>query len=341
MTASRCFKAGPSCRTLELQHTENPLSGLGCRKICRWLLQSASRLGCQWQGHRPATSRSADGRGTGMRGCDNGTALVRRFAGGRHCHHRWDEAPGRNGALVAAGAWTPTLLPWLGDVMWATGQPVLHFARSIRRTTGRPEFLPGPPMLRAPAGTAFRPSQMARSKSPITGRAVVSIRTSRAQSLPTRLVAVNFCIAPSPGLADAPLIGGRLCLYCDTWDGNLWIDHDPERPGLVVAAGDSGHGLQICAAAGRALIADVVERETQPLHGPLHLATSRTGMGFGSSTVQQGNFPWMIALDARFFSVAHCCLWPEQQLHRPLADFAKRRFEFGYRYLAAADGTFS
>ena len=29
--------------------------------------------------------------------------------------------------LVAAGAWTPTLLPWLSDVMWATGQPVLHF----------------------------------------------------------------------------------------------------------------------------------------------------------------------------------------------------------------------
>ena len=29
--------------------------------------------------------------------------------------------------LVAAGAWTPALLPHLGDVMWATGQPVVHF----------------------------------------------------------------------------------------------------------------------------------------------------------------------------------------------------------------------
>ena len=29
--------------------------------------------------------------------------------------------------LIAAGAWTPALLPHLGDVMWATGQPVVHF----------------------------------------------------------------------------------------------------------------------------------------------------------------------------------------------------------------------
>ena len=29
--------------------------------------------------------------------------------------------------VVAAGAWTPTLLPWLSDVLWSTGQPVLHF----------------------------------------------------------------------------------------------------------------------------------------------------------------------------------------------------------------------
>ena len=29
--------------------------------------------------------------------------------------------------LVAAGAWTPALLPHLAGVMWATGQPVVHF----------------------------------------------------------------------------------------------------------------------------------------------------------------------------------------------------------------------
>ena len=33
----------------------------------------------------------------------------------------------RDIVVVAAGAWTPTLLPWLSGVLWSTGQPVLHF----------------------------------------------------------------------------------------------------------------------------------------------------------------------------------------------------------------------
>jgi len=33
--------------------------------------------------------------------------------------------------VVACGAWTPTLLPWLSDVLWATGHPVLHFQAPI------------------------------------------------------------------------------------------------------------------------------------------------------------------------------------------------------------------
>jgi hypothetical protein len=49
-----------------------------------------------------------------------------------------------------------------------------------------------------------------------------------------------------------------LCLYCDTWDGNFWIDRDPEREGLVVAAGGSGHAFKFAPLIG-GIIADVVE----------------------------------------------------------------------------------
>ncbi len=63
-----------------------------------------------------------------------------------------------------------------------------------------------------------------------------------------------------PGLADAPIIGRRLCLYCDTWDGNFWIDRDPDRPGLVVASGGSGHAFKFGPMLGP-IIADVVERK--------------------------------------------------------------------------------
>jgi glycine/D-amino acid oxidase-like deaminating enzyme len=61
-----------------------------------------------------------------------------------------------------------------------------------------------------------------------------------------------------PALATAPIRAARVCLYCDTFDGDFWIDHDPDRPGLVVAAGDSGHGFKFAPILGP-LIADVVE----------------------------------------------------------------------------------
>jgi glycine/D-amino acid oxidase-like deaminating enzyme len=61
-----------------------------------------------------------------------------------------------------------------------------------------------------------------------------------------------------PGLAEAPIIGRRLCPYCDTWDGNFLIDRDPERPGLVVASGGAGHAFKFAPMLGP-LIADVVD----------------------------------------------------------------------------------
>ena len=66
-----------------------------------------------------------------------------------------------------------------------------------------------------------------------------------------------------PSLSDAPIVATRLCLYCDTFDGDFWIDHDPARAGLVVAAGDSGHAFKFAPVLG-SLIADVVERKPNP-----------------------------------------------------------------------------
>jgi len=61
-----------------------------------------------------------------------------------------------------------------------------------------------------------------------------------------------------PALAEAPIIGRRLCLYCDTWDGNFWIARDPEWEGLVVTAGGSGHAFKFAPLIG-GIIAEVVE----------------------------------------------------------------------------------
>ena len=76
-----------------------------------------------------------------------------------------------------------------------------------------------------------------------------------------------------PPLADAPIVHRRLCLYCDTFDGDFWIDHDPERPGLVVAAGDSGHGFKFAPMIG-GLIADVVEGKAERLGRSILMAAA-------------------------------------------------------------------
>jgi glycine/D-amino acid oxidase-like deaminating enzyme len=61
-----------------------------------------------------------------------------------------------------------------------------------------------------------------------------------------------------PDLAPAPKIYERVCFYCDTFDGDFWIDRDPQHEGLVVASGGSGHAFKFAPVIGP-LIADVVE----------------------------------------------------------------------------------
>jgi sarcosine oxidase/L-pipecolate oxidase len=53
-------------------------------------------------------------------------------------------------------------------------------------------------------------------------------------------------------------------MYCETHDGNFWIARDPVREGLVIAAGDCGHGFKFAPVLGE-IIADVVEQKPNPI----------------------------------------------------------------------------
>jgi len=166
--------------------------------------------------------------------------------------------------LVAAGAWTPVLLPHLRDRLWATAQTVFHF-RVAEPAAYQPPRFPvwaagigddgwyGFPAL-ADGTVKVANHGVGRPLHPDAERLVAAADEAHFRSFLQRAL---------PALADAAVVASRLCLYSDSFDGDFLIDHDPERPGLVVACGGSGHGFKFAPALG-ATIADVVERRPNP-----------------------------------------------------------------------------
>ncbi len=166
--------------------------------------------------------------------------------------------------LVAAGAWTPTLLPHLQEVMWATAQTVFHLQPQDPRPFTPPQF----PVWGADIGKTgwygfpANAAGLVKVANHGPGRRV---NASDPRTLPSgeeeRYRA--FLRETFPTLADALLHSTRVCLYCDTFDGAFWIDRDPAHPGLIIAAGDSGHAFKFTPVLGE-IIADVVERKPNP-----------------------------------------------------------------------------
>jgi glycine/D-amino acid oxidase-like deaminating enzyme len=162
--------------------------------------------------------------------------------------------------LVAAGAWTHHLLPELQRVLVATGHPVFHLQPPDPTLFTPPHFVTftadvartgwyGFPLLRegvvkiANHGVGL-PMHAEHDERVVTAEDVANLRA---------MLAYTF-----PALLDAKIVYTRRCLYSDTPDGHFWIDRHPQRSGLTVAAGDSGHGFKFAPILG-ALIADVVE----------------------------------------------------------------------------------
>ncbi|MCB1276464.1 FAD-dependent oxidoreductase [Prosthecobacter sp.] len=166
--------------------------------------------------------------------------------------------------LVTAGAWTPTLLPHLQNVMWPTAQTVFHFKPDHPEAFTAPKF----PVWGADIG------RTGWYGFPANADGLVKVANHgpgrRVNANDQRTLPVGeeeryraFLRETFPSLADAAVAATRVCLYCDTFDGSFWIDHDPDHSGLIVAAGDSGHAFKFTPVMGR-IIADVVERKPNP-----------------------------------------------------------------------------
>jgi glycine/D-amino acid oxidase-like deaminating enzyme len=168
--------------------------------------------------------------------------------------------------VMAVGAWTPYLLPFTKEFFRATGQPVFHLKPSDPELFV-PECFPvfgaditttgyyGFPINRGGV-VKIANHGAGREMSPDSAERVV---TSDEEENLREFLASTF-----PSLANAPIVYTRVCMYCDTHDGHFWIARDPEREGLVVAAGDSGHGFKFAPVLGE-IIADAVEGKDNPL----------------------------------------------------------------------------
>lgn len=166
--------------------------------------------------------------------------------------------------LVAAGSWTTAIVPWLSDRMWPTAQTVQHFQVSDPRAFSGPAFPVwcadvtrtgwyGFPAL-ADGRMKLANHGPGRRIDPLAPRDVLAGEAARFRV---------FLAETFPAAAAAPLVFERTCTYCDTADADFWLDHDPDHPGLVVAAGGSGHAFKFAPVLGD-LVADACEGRLGP-----------------------------------------------------------------------------
>jgi glycine/D-amino acid oxidase-like deaminating enzyme len=161
--------------------------------------------------------------------------------------------------VLAAGAWTAQLLPELAPCL----APMAHALFYLRPRSVERFFASSFPVFTADItrtgyyGFPLSSDGLVKIGSHGPGLGIGPDSDRRVPPRERERL-LQFLREYLPDLADAAISSSRLCWYCDTPDGDFWIAPDPERRGLVVASGDSGHGFKFAPALGR-IIADAVE----------------------------------------------------------------------------------
>jgi glycine/D-amino acid oxidase-like deaminating enzyme len=168
--------------------------------------------------------------------------------------------------IVAVGAWTPYALPFTQKFFRATGQPVFHL-KPRQPELFAPERFPvfgADISMTGYYGFPLSREGVVKIANHGPGREMSPESSKRAVTPQEEQNLREFLSSTFPTLTDAPIVYTRVCMYCDTNDGHFWIAPDPGRQGLVIAAGDSGHGFKFAPVLG-GIIADVAEEKFTPL----------------------------------------------------------------------------
>jgi glycine/D-amino acid oxidase-like deaminating enzyme len=168
--------------------------------------------------------------------------------------------------VMAVGAWTPYLLPFTKKFFRASGQPVFHLKPQQPELFAPDRF----PVFGADITTTgyygfpINRDGVVKVANHGHGREMSPESPERAVTPEDEKNLREFLSSTFPALANAPIVYSRVCMYCDTHDGHFWIARDPERQGLIIAAGDCGHGFKFAPVLGE-IIADAVEEKPNPI----------------------------------------------------------------------------
>ena len=168
--------------------------------------------------------------------------------------------------VMTVGAWTPYLLPFTKKFFRASGQPVFHL-KPPRPDLFAPEHFPvfGADITTTGYyGFPLNRDGIVKIANHGPGREMSPESPQRAVTSGDEASLRKFLSWAFPVLADAPIVYTRVCMYCETHDGNFWIAPDPEREGLVIAAGDCGHGFKFAPVLGE-IIADAIAGKPNPI----------------------------------------------------------------------------
>lgn len=167
--------------------------------------------------------------------------------------------------MVAVGAWTPYFFTELQNEMWPTAQAVFHFRPEDPAIFAPPNFVPWAADIARTGWYGFCANSEGLLKIANHGRGqrIDPRHDSRELAHGAEDAARAFFAESVPSAASAEYVGGRLCLYCDSFDGDFFIDHHPNRRGLFIASGGSGHAFKFAPMLGD-IIADVLQKKENP-----------------------------------------------------------------------------
>jgi len=213
--------------------------GIGRKRLLRILQRRASELGADLRFDEPVIEWSASASGVRIR-TERGEYPARRLA-------------------IAAGAWTPQLLPGLPLPLEVERTVQYWFEPAGEHTLALPDgpawvweleregtWYGFPPTARGlKAGMHFQ-----------AGRGTAVERVDREVGAAETEALRRLFGRYAPGVAGA-LTHASVCLYTNTPDEDFILDRHPDRPAVVLFAGGSGHAFKFAPVLG-SLMADLL-----------------------------------------------------------------------------------